>query len=80
MIFWHLSGSPVVDHLAIRAVNLDASPFVRDVGNSACAVHVLTGLSGFVGNGAPLLFVHQCGQFRNNQGSSSAGLGHSDCK
>lgn len=80
MIFWHLSSSPVVDHWVQRIENPDASLFVYGVGNDAFEAHALPDLLGFVDSDDSLRVVNDCGQFRNNQESSNAGLDHSDCR
>ena len=77
MIFEHLSSSPVVDHWVQRIENPDASLFVYGAGNDAFEAHALPGLPGFVDSDDSLRVVNDCGQFRNNQGSSNAGLDHS---
>ena len=80
MIFWHLSSSPVVDHLVLRTENPDASLFVYGVGNDAFEVHALYALRGFVDSDDLLRVVTDGGQFRNNQESSNADLDHSGCR
>ena len=76
MTFWHLSSSPVVDHLVLRTENPDASLFVYGVGNDAFEVHALPDLPGFVDSDDLPRVVNDCEQFRNNQESSSAGRDH----
>jgi len=80
MTFWHLPSSPVVDHSAPMAENPDASLFVYGVGNDAFEAHALPDLLGFVDSDDLPRVVNDCEQFRNNQGSSNAGLDHSDCR
>jgi hypothetical protein len=80
MIFWHLSSSPVVDHWVLRTENPDASLFVCVVDTDAFEAHALYALRGFVDSDDWLRVVNDCGQFRNNQESSNAGLDHSGCR
>ena len=80
MIFWHLSSSPVVDHLVKGIENPDASLFVYGVGNDAFEAHALLDLLGFVDSDDLPRVVNDCELFRNNRESSNAGLDHSDCR
>jgi hypothetical protein len=80
MIFWHLSSSPVVDHLVQRIENPDASLFVYGLGNDAFEAHALLDLLGFVDSDDLPRVVNDYEQFRNNQENSNAGLDHSDCR
>jgi len=80
MIFWHLSSSPVVDHLVLRTENPDASLFVCVVDTDAFEARALDDLRGFVDSDDSPRVVNDCEQIRNNQESSNAGLDHSDCR